>query len=130
MSNILNNFGFDQIIKIARELQNPQAIAKANNNPIEFFRAHGVLLPEKFEYEIHTSSDEYFYFVMMPPADKLISEEQLQIITAAGIPAACMGSVSCLTSSSTFSCPLTSASSFTTGSTASTIDIKTKSNVK
>ena len=123
MSNIFNNTEIANIIKIINALKNPNAIAKANANPIDFFAVYGVFLPKDTEYQIHLNDNQNFYFVILSPIDAMISDEQMRTIVAAKMPLSSVSSATCLSSASSFSCPGSSVGSFTTASSLSTMDI-------
>ena len=72
-----------QIIKIARELHNPKAFARAQNDPIQFFAGHGIHLPANIQYEIHLDDDKISYFVLPFDSAKELGEEQLNWVVAA-----------------------------------------------
>ena len=123
MSAVFQNDEMAQIIKIVRELQNPRAFASAMGNPVKFFAEHDINLPINMEYEIHLSNNEYFYIIIPPAFDTLLSDEALNIVASGFTSQACVATVflsaSCI---STASCPYGSASSISSClSTASTL---------
>ena len=126
MSEILQNTDMALIIKIVHELQNPIALASAKAHPVKFFAEHGINLPVNMEYEIHLNNDEFFYIIVPPAFDSILSDEMLNVVAAGFTSQACVATLFLSASSvGTASCPFGSAgcilSSLSTASTLSSV---------